>query len=1149
MLKKITLILFFLITQIIYAQSSTATYSSGNIRTGDGSWPGSCNAKTLTLTVPIGATITGVDVSYNFQARNSGWMSEQRSQIYCQETGNDEGGFISGTGNSTGTQTYNRTGLSLANGISASGSLTFEMRAFRTWSEAGYAGCKGRNNRILNNTWTITVNYTIPPSIGGYLGPGGVGKVDGTSNLEVWLRADDLNADNDFTNNPSNGTKVDSWNDYSGNAKNYTITGVNRPTYNSAGTFEAVNFNASLPDAQYLVTASGGNYTEGSVIFATNPVNSGNSVGAFENATFSLRIEQWNNTNRIGYTRYGTADYQSSLVTPFNINSIISWHKEASSSNMTTYSNNNSNTFSIGDSYNGIPYDRIGRNSVSADEASGDVFETILYSQKLNDAELIIVNNYLSAKYGGINILNDFYTNDNTINGNFDYNVAGIGQANDGSKHEDSQGTGIIRINTPSSLGLDRYLFWGEESKTPTYNFTTVTSDYTDRLNSKWRVNKRNDLGTVSVSVLASNLDLSGFNCGNLRLIVSSDASFSTKSSYTMSLSSGVYTATAVNFSDGDYFTLEYTDVIAVDGTQFYNGSGASNVPNTTDDCFKLLVKSTATGSLPLTENADVREVEVETGGKLVVNNGFRLQVTNGINNSGEIRMLGNSQLLQTHTGTSQVSGSGLLFIDQTGTLTNVYQSGYWSSPVTSDGNSFTISEILKDGTSPTSVSSNPPNINFTSTAIYDGAKTNPITISGKWLATLINDVDWTREISATGVSLTPTQGWNMKSTGEGVQNFTFKGIINDGNYTSLISQNRLNLIGNPYPSALDADQFLTDNISNIVSSLYFYESGNDTSHYRNTYTGGYATRVIGLGTPYGAGKTPGKYIGVGQAFFVWRSGAGNANIQFNNNQRAFQTIGGVNQFFSKSEKNYTSSFRTSAQEETLFPVIRLSLSFNISEEKKHQRQVAIGFRGLTSNYENGYDAEMFDRKPTDLSLTQEGTSSPMVITGIEKFNNSLEIPLNVYLDTTRKLTFTLEEAYRFKSNQNIYIFDKVENKHYNIAEAPIDLTLSSGVYSDRFFITFKNKSSLRVNELNTGKYLSAFLNTETKEISVTKTDFVNIKSISLFDLKGKKVQNWKTIPKKNTFNLKVVKANSGIYLLKIDTNKNSITKKIVIVN
>ncbi|MCB9360574.1 MAG: gliding motility-associated C-terminal domain-containing protein [Flavobacteriales bacterium] len=165
-MKKLFLVslTFFVFVTTIVAQSVTATYTVADIPTGDGTYDATCNGPltTLVVNVPAGADVTSVDVAYNMTSSGAGggWMAEQKSQLFCQETGLDEGGYSSGTGSSSGTFSYNRTNLTLANGITASGVLTFEMRAYRTWS--GTAGCNTTVSKVDNNTWTITVNYIIP---------------------------------------------------------------------------------------------------------------------------------------------------------------------------------------------------------------------------------------------------------------------------------------------------------------------------------------------------------------------------------------------------------------------------------------------------------------------------------------------------------------------------------------------------------------------------------------------------------------------------------------------------------------------------------------------------------------------------------------------------------------------------------------------------------------------------------------------------------------------------------------------------------------------------------------------------------------------------------------------------------------------------
>ncbi len=113
----------------------------------------------MVVNIPAGASVTGIDITYDFVALNGAWMSEQRSQIHCQETGNTEATVNGSGGNSGGTETYNRTGVAIANGISPTGTLTFEMRAWRSW---GGTNCDQVYNYIYNASWTITVYYFVP---------------------------------------------------------------------------------------------------------------------------------------------------------------------------------------------------------------------------------------------------------------------------------------------------------------------------------------------------------------------------------------------------------------------------------------------------------------------------------------------------------------------------------------------------------------------------------------------------------------------------------------------------------------------------------------------------------------------------------------------------------------------------------------------------------------------------------------------------------------------------------------------------------------------------------------------------------------------------------------------------------------------------
>ncbi|QBZ96674.1 T9SS type A sorting domain-containing protein [Flavobacterium sangjuense] len=136
-----------------------ATYTLGDINTEYSTGPTITSTTacpgTLTLSIPAGFQIASTDVSYTMTTALNGWMSEQRTLLVCTTNNTTEAAITSGVGGTTGTYSYNRTGLNIANGLT--GNVTFDLRAWRTY---GGSGCNADYNRVNNNSWRITVTLT-----------------------------------------------------------------------------------------------------------------------------------------------------------------------------------------------------------------------------------------------------------------------------------------------------------------------------------------------------------------------------------------------------------------------------------------------------------------------------------------------------------------------------------------------------------------------------------------------------------------------------------------------------------------------------------------------------------------------------------------------------------------------------------------------------------------------------------------------------------------------------------------------------------------------------------------------------------------------------------------------------------------------------
>ncbi len=161
------LVILLLSVEGLVAQSATATYTSGIISTELNANPvvgvnSSCSAD-LSVSVPAGQYVTGVDVEYDMNALGGAWITEQRSYVECITTGNAEAAITSGAPQTVGgLYSYNRTGLNIANGIvPAGGMVTFRLHAFRTW---GGFGCNSSFQQVPNGSFKVTVYYAPPPT-------------------------------------------------------------------------------------------------------------------------------------------------------------------------------------------------------------------------------------------------------------------------------------------------------------------------------------------------------------------------------------------------------------------------------------------------------------------------------------------------------------------------------------------------------------------------------------------------------------------------------------------------------------------------------------------------------------------------------------------------------------------------------------------------------------------------------------------------------------------------------------------------------------------------------------------------------------------------------------------------------------------------
>ncbi len=559
----------------------------------------------------------------------------------------------------------------------------------------------------------------------------------------------------------------------------------------------------------------------------------------------------------------------------------------------------------------------------------------------------------------------------------------------------------------------------------------------------------------------------------------------------------------------------------------------------------------------------------VDVGGKLEIKNNQGLTVSSYLKLDGAIDLVGESQLVQEAYSELDITSSGSLERDQQG-KGDIYSYNFWSSPVssvnaTAINKPYTIDEVLRDGTD----ANNPQNITWTTG--YNGAPTTPITLSNYWLFTFDNQVEayasWQQVNQNQDVKV--GLGYTMKGSGSGAtsnsQNYIFVGKPNNGDISHALTSANTSLLGNPYPSALDADQFILDNIGvidedgDVVSAgittgaLYFWEHfATNNSHVLAEYHGGYATYNLSGATmaipdpmvsSNGTGSVlPQRYIPVGQGFFV--EGGEGGTVQFNNGQRIFKKESGGESVFTKSTEVVSS---TNSNVSPIRADIN-RLYFNASFSNGLQRQLLLAEKeGTTQGVDFGYDAKLLDLNPVDISWSL--SDDTYVIQTIGEITDELEVPLHVKSTSEGIAHFSIEELQGIASEIEIYFVDKQTSVYTDLRETAAELNMEIGNSSDRYAVVFRISELLSVEEeIVISDDLVVFYNTALHSIQINNVSSFSAKNIMLYTILGQEVLvNKNEYTQVNEISIPVSVA-TGTYLVRFDYNDGSmITKKIIV--
>ncbi|MBA4320027.1 MAG: hypothetical protein C0412_16625, partial [Flavobacterium sp.] len=572
-----------------------------------------------------------------------------------------------------------------------------------------------------------------------------------------------------------------------------------------------------------------------------------------------------------------------------------------------------------------------------------------------------------------------------------------------------------------------------------------------------------------------------------------------------------------------------------IDGTITWNGADWRDVNNviTTPSLSKLAVI-----------NADYDTSSPSLGSfsacSLVVNSLYTLTITaneyvkieNDLTNNGTVIIENNGSLVQVNdSGTN----TGTIRYERTTPKIIRTDYTYWASPVAD----YTLGGVSQN-----------------------------LTLGDKYYSYDSSVEDWKQESSAT--IMDPGIGYIIRGPEPSPPNppslvefdAFFIGKPNNGLYTITgISEYKSYLLGNPYPSALDADTFLDANSDVLDGTLYFWThktplnlavnitnpgpgwaytySLNDYAAYNLTGGVGIDDSILGAGgyaAPNG-GTIPTGKIASGQGFFASsKPTISGAAIVFNNTMR----VGVVDIL----KENNTQFFRTISPKTKLASIEKHRIWLNLKNSQGAFKQTLIGYiTGATNEYNSRFDGESFDANEfvdfyslnQDKNLVIQGRALP--------FDENDEVPLGYRTTIEGDFTIKIDQVDGVLTNQAVFIEDKLTNTVFDLKSGNYTFNTVAGTFNDRFILRYTNKT-LGTTDLETLEN-QVLVSNKNKQIKVNSAVEI-IDKVTVYDLLGREIYKKEKV-NSNEQTLTNFNSSQQTVLVKVTLqNGIDITKKLI---
>ncbi len=478
----------------------------------------------------------------------------------------------------------------------------------------------------------------------------------------------------------------------------------------------------------------------------------------------------------------------------------------------------------------------------------------------------------------------------------------------------------------------------------------------------------------------------------------------------------------------------------AWDGNSWSNGRPVDNVTTTISGNYNAITDLKAC-ALNITNNA---QVTISSGNNLIVKGAVNVETT------ANLILENNANLIQI----DNIPNTGSIVVKRSTSALKRLDYVNWSSPVFG-------AQTLKQF-SPLTLTNR--FYNFSTPANVYTAVTNPLTntfTTGKGYLIRMPDNHPTAPTIFSG------QFTGTPNNGTLDVNIIYAGL-----------NNSFNLVGNPYPSTINASDFLTSNSTTINGVLYFWRKTNAAAGTA------YATYSLGGATTTSpTSPTPNGIIQVGQGFLVEAKNVTIPKITFSN---ALRIGNNFNQFF--------------RQESSIFGD---KIWLNLTNSSDAFSQILVGFdENATNNADANYDAKGISDSP--LAFGSFINSEVFVIQNRAiPFQSAAIFPLHFKTDVSSNYAIAIDHVEGlFAGDQNIYLKDNLTQTITNLKSNSYNFYAQAGIFNSRFELVFQ-ENSLLATSFKTNNTVN--VSSSNGQIKIN-SHLDNIKKIKVFDVLGRQL-------------------------------------------